>query len=283
MTGSARGAAIQGDDYQHLYAWYHALRMLAPDEGVTAISVEKCGMDLLDDVVVHRPGRGDEHYQVKFSVTASSPIDNAWFIEVGTGSEQGRKKSILRRFWESYSKLRAAGGRPHMGLFTNRPLDPKDPLLKLRDGARGLLGPRLREEGPRSSAGGRRKEWAAHLGIAEDELLEMLDHLELLTDQGPASGLATAVADRMAARGLKEDPDAVEQGVLAIREWVKQGTRQIDRALLAAEVERRALRGGPPRAWWCSSSSGSSSPMRPMPRWTGSTSSRATSRKPSGG
>ncbi|WP_437297349.1 SAVED domain-containing protein [Sorangium sp. So ce426] len=248
MTGSARGAAIQGDDYQHLYAWHHALRMLAPDEGVTAISVEKRGIDLLDDVVVHRPGRGDEHYQVKYSVSASNPIDNAWFIEVGTGKEQGRKKSILQRFWDSYSKLRAAGGRPHMALFTNRPLDVNDPLLKLRDGSRGLLGPRLREEGPLSRPGQRLKEWAMHLGIAEDELLEMLDHLELLTDQGPASLLARAVTDRMAARGLREDADAVEQGALAIREWVKEGTFRIDRAMLAAEIDRRALRGGPPRA-----------------------------------
>lgn len=37
---SPSGARIQGDDYQHLYAWWQALRLLTPRTDVTQIEVE---------------------------------------------------------------------------------------------------------------------------------------------------------------------------------------------------------------------------------------------------
>src|SRR5271167_2583619 len=47
---SASGARIQGDDYQHLYAWWQALRLLTPRTDVTLIEVEAFSAGNVDDV-----------------------------------------------------------------------------------------------------------------------------------------------------------------------------------------------------------------------------------------
>ncbi|XXT20423.1 SAVED domain-containing protein [Sorangium sp. So ce429] len=239
MSLSAAGAALQGHDYQHLFAWYHALRALNPAEDVTGIAVEAEGAGNVDDVVVRRRTAPDEHYQVKYSVDGRHPIDQAWWVTPATRNG----KSPLQRFWDSWQLLTRDGQRPPMGLYTNRPLDVSDPVLALQDGRTGTLGPRLR--GGRLSADAVRglERWASHLGVAEAELLDMLDHLVLLTGQAGWMGLATSVSDRMAAVGLRGDALAVEQGVQAIHAWVTEGRREVDRQALVAEIARRGLRG----------------------------------------
>ena len=130
MSLSASGARIQGDDYQHLFAWYHALRALNHADDVTGIAVEAENAGNVDDVVVRRASGADEHYQVKYSVSAGHPIDQAWWTTPVTKAG----KSPLQRFWGSWQTLRRGGTPPHMALWTNRPLDVSDPLLALRDG-----------------------------------------------------------------------------------------------------------------------------------------------------
>lgn len=238
MTTSPSGVRMSGDDYQHLVSWYNALRMLDPTGDVIAISIEAAEAGIVDDLLVHHRNGNDEHYQIKFSVDASHPIDNAWWT---SPSKSG--PSILQRFWDSFQRLSKPGYRPRLSLFTNRPIDPYDPLLKLRESGRGCLGQRLRLETPRSEAGKRRAAWAAHLGISEERLLEMLDNLELLTDQGPWSPLVVATGDRMAAVRLKRDELSVEQGIVACRNWAKAGITRVDLAMLEAEIRRRSLLG----------------------------------------
>ncbi|WP_129344653.1 SAVED domain-containing protein [Sorangium cellulosum] len=239
MSLSAAGAALQGHDYQHLFAWYHALRALSPTGDVTGIEIEAKNAGNVDDVVVRRRGAADEHYQVKYSVDGRRPIDNAWWVTPATAGG----KSPLQRFWQSWQTLSRGGQRPWMGLYTNRPLDVSDKVLALQDGRTGTLGPRLRLATPGSKAGRGRKRWASHLGVAEADLIEMLDHLVLLTGQSGWAGLVTSVADRMAAVGLRSDELAVEQGVQAIRAWVTGARCEVDRQALLAEIARRGLRG----------------------------------------
>lgn len=86
------------------------------------------------------------------------------------------------------------------------------------------------------------------MGATETDLLEMLDHLDLLTDQGPSSGLAMHTSDRMAAVGLQSDDLAVEQGIAACRSWVTKGRREVSRSEIADEIARRNLHGGERRA-----------------------------------
>src|SRR3954451_2118888 len=92
---SASGARIQGDDYQHLYAWWQALRLLTPGTDVTQIEVEALSAGNLDDVVVRRTSGPDEYTQVKYSVDASKPVSSEWFTTRGTGADA---KSPLERF-----------------------------------------------------------------------------------------------------------------------------------------------------------------------------------------
>jgi SMODS-associated and fused to various effectors sensor domain len=239
MSLSASGAALQGHDYQHLFAWYHALRMLDPSADVTGIAVEAEHAGNVDDVVVRRGAATDEHYQVKYSVDGQHPIDHDWWITPANPNG----KSPLQRFWNSWQLLSRPGQRPRLGLYTNRPIDVTDPVLALQDGYTGTLGPRLRQVTPGSKAGRGLKTWADHLQVTEPDLLDMLDHFTLLTGQAGWAEFQVRVSDRMAAVGLKRDDLAVEQGVRAIHAWVTAGRRELDRETLAAEVMRRGLHG----------------------------------------
>lgn len=238
MTTSASGARIQGDDYQHLFAWYHALRLLAPQWGVVSVEVESAGAGNVDDVVVRRTGEPDEYVQVKYSVDASKPISSEWFTT--PISEKGQ--SPLQRFASSWRQLNRNGATPQLTLFTNRVLDPTDPLLKLRSGLRATLGERLQDVAPGSLAGKQLAAWAKHAGLTKGEMIELLSSLAIKTDQGAWTGLVDAVCDRMGFVGLASTAIDAESGVAAIRSWVKTGVRSLDRSALETEVERRRLR-----------------------------------------
>lgn len=238
MTTSASAVRIQGDDYQHLFVWYHALRMLDPGQGVTSVEVEAEQAGNVDDLIVRR-GAGDEFYQVKYSVDGDNPIDAAWWVT----AKSAKGTTPLQKFWASWKSLGGGSAKPHLVLFSNRSLDVRDPLLALREGQHGRLMPRLGAEGPKSAAGKRRSEWATHLGVSEPAMLEMLSHLDLLTDQGAHAQFATRVVDRMAARGLLHDDEAVRRGVDAVRSWVTSGRRVIDRAALDLAIKQKELAG----------------------------------------
>jgi hypothetical protein len=235
---SASGARIQGDDYQHLYAWWQALRLLTPGTDVTQIEVEALSAGNVDDVVVRRTSGPDEYTQVKYSVDASKPLSSEWFTTRGTGAGA---KSPLERFIASWQQLKTKGTLPDLLLFTNRVLDPTDPVLKLRSGTTGTLGQRLAIEGPRSAAGRGLKQWVTHSGVTKLELLELLCRLGLKTDQGPWSDLLNVAADRMGYAGLRTADTDVEIGVAIIRAMVKSGKRTLNGGELRAEIERRGL------------------------------------------
>lgn len=237
---SASGARIQGDDYQHLYAWWQALRLLTPRTDVTHIEVESLGAGNVDDVVVRRTNGPDEYTQVKYSVDASKPLSSAWFTTRGPGAGS---KSPLERFMASWHVLKSKGTVPDLLLFTNRVLDPTDPVLKLRCGTTGTLGQRLATERPRSAARKAVAEWVKHVGANEPELMELLCRLGLKTDQGPWSDLVNVVSDRMGYAGLCTADTDVEIGVSVIRAMVKSGKRTLNRDELRAEIDRRGLSG----------------------------------------
>lgn len=233
-------ARLQGDDYQHLYAWYQILCLGLPGGDVHKVEVESEGSGNVDDVVVRRRAQADEYLQVKFSVDASKPITSEWL----TTARAPKGKSPLQRFAMSWAQLKSKGLKPQMTLFTNRALDYDDPILKLRDGRRGVTGPRLGDEIAGSPARKQLSRWATHAGLPESELLDLLAHLGFRTDQGSANGLFEAVCDRMRSVGLRASELDAEAGISAVRGWVKEGVREIDRARFLAEVERRQLAGG---------------------------------------
>lgn len=141
----------------------------------------------------------------------------------------------------SWQHLKAKGTSPDLLLFTNRVLDPTDPVLKLRSGTTGTLGQRLATEGPRSAAGKALEQWVKHSGVTRPELLELLCRLGLKTDQGPWSELVNVAADRMGYTGLRTGDTDVETGVAVIRAMVKSGKRTVNGGELRTEIERRGL------------------------------------------
>jgi hypothetical protein len=242
MSVSASGARIQGDDYQHLLAWHHALLLAIPESSVERVGVESFSAGNVDDVVIRRRVGSDEYIQVKYSVDANNPITSEWFLTPQTSGG----KSPLQRFaasWELLRGKKAATDTPTMTLFTNRVLDPSDPILSLRDGQRATLATRLRQQTPNSAASKQLRQWAKHVGQTKEQLLELLSRLALKTDRGAYSELVEATSDRMGFAGLQRSALDVEAGLAAIRGWVKDGVREIDKSLFMAEVVRRKLQG----------------------------------------
>lgn len=241
MSISPSGARLQGDDYQHLFAWYQILRLLDLRDDIIGVSVEAPDVDLLDDVVLRRHNGACIYHQIKFSVNAGRPIDDDFWVHLN-----GQKHSVLARLWEAFKGLRDSQIAPELVLYTNRPIDPTHPILQLRDGHDGHIGRTLREKPPGSDARKKCREWANRIGIVEADLLSLLDHLVLRTDVGPGTSLEEAVRDRMASCGLQNDANALLLGLAAVRTWVKGGVRHVDVNLLRAAIAERQLQAMPP-------------------------------------
>jgi hypothetical protein len=241
---SARGAAIAGDDYQHLFTWLQALKLLITDEDVVGIGLEVGGGHNVDDVVVHYRTGPPFYHQVKFVTDQREPLSHEWFTTVPAGAQ----RSPLQRFYNSFTTLTVDDERPRMVLVTNRwPVD-NDPILKHVDGRTHKLLPRLREPGPQSESGQVRQAWAEHLGISEDELLEMLEHLEIRAGLSSLEELRDNCRWLMGYAGLQADVNAVDVGMGEMRRLIRDGVRELDDAVLREIVAEKRLAANGKRA-----------------------------------
>jgi hypothetical protein len=241
---SARGAAIAGDDYQHLFTWMQALKLLITDEGVVGIGLEVGGGHNVDDVVLHYLNGPPLYHQVKFVTDQREPLSHEWFMTLPRGAQ----RSPLQRFYGSFTKLTADDERPRMVLVTNRSPVDKDPILRYVDGRTNKLLPRLREPGPRSESGQARQAWAEHLGISEDELLEMLEYLDIRAGLSSLEELRESCRWLMGFAGLQADINAVDVGMGEMRRLVRDGIRELDEALLREIIAERRLAADGKRA-----------------------------------
>jgi hypothetical protein len=272
---SARGAAIAGDDYQHLFTWLQALKLLITDEGVVGIGLEVGGGHNVDDVVVHYRTGPPLYHQVKFVTDQREPLSHEWFTTVPAGAA----RSPLTRFYDSFTTLSVDDERPRMVLVTNRwPVD-NDPILKHVDGRTHKLLPRLREPGPGSETGRRRRAWADHLGISEDELLEMLENLEIRAGLSSLQELRENCRWLMGFAGLQADVNAVDVGMGEMRRLVRDGVREFDEAILREIIaEKRLAAEGKRATLLVSRSTTIPGPSSLLLRSTGSTALKVTSR-----
>ncbi|MDQ5807066.1 MAG: hypothetical protein M3320_00145, partial [Actinomycetota bacterium] len=240
MSGlpSASGARISGDDYQHLFAWLQALRLLRKSDCVERIALEVPEAGNADDVVVYRTKPPNLYHQVKFVVDHRAHLTHEWFT---TPPKKGAKRTQLQRFHEGFVKLSSGGTPPRMALVTNRPKDPDDPVLALTAGRNGTLMPRLGAVRPGSAAGKVRASWAAHLGIGEEELLEMLRRLEIRTGEESFAAMLETCGWAMEAAGLRGDSDAVEVGMGEMRRLVAEGCEEVDAEALRQIIAAKQL------------------------------------------
>jgi hypothetical protein len=241
---SARGAGIAGDDYQHLFTWLQALKLLFTEEGVARIGLEVGGGHNVDDVVVHYVTGPPLYHQVKFVTDQRDPLTFEWFTTV----PRDARRSPLQRFHDSFNRLTIDGERPRMVLETNRWPVAGDPILQHVDGRTHKLLPRLREPGLRSESGKARRAWADHLGISEAELLALLEHLEIRAGRSSFEELREHCCWLMAAVGLQTDVNAVDVGMGEMRRLVREGIRELDAVLLREIIAEKHLTAAGKRA-----------------------------------
>ena len=240
---SPSGARLSGDDYQHLFTWLNALKLLLKEDGVIKVSFEvKAGN--VDDLVIHRSNAPSVYNQIKFAMTQRKPLTHKWFT---TPSRPGAL-TPLQRFYDSMKTLTINGVPPEMALQTNRWPAAEDPLLKHVCGRSGKVVPRLAEATPKSASGKVRAEWAEHLKVGEGELIQMLEHLEIRAGREALDQLHVQCTWLMLAVGFRGDPEAVDIGVSEIRRLIGKGIRELDADDLMEIAHSKRLLGSKNRA-----------------------------------
>jgi hypothetical protein len=214
---SASAARLSGDDYQHLFTLMQAVRLLREDVwGVRRVLMEVDQAGNVDDLIIDYFDEPTLYHQIKFTRLAGEPLEHQWFTDPA-----GASRSPLQRFYRSFIDLTEDDVHPRMALVTNRTVAPGDPILRHIEGRDGLLTPRLAEVSAASESGKGRAVWAEHLGIPEEKLLELLDHLQIQTGVGSLEQLRDGCAQAMLAAGLRGDVEAVMIGHGAIRELIE--------------------------------------------------------------
>jgi hypothetical protein len=219
MSLPPRAAAVRGDDYQHAVGWVAACEALC-DPDIQSVSVEDARGGHFDDVVARRRSGPDVFIQVKSSNSGDVIVDSTWLLT--PASKTGR--SPLQHFHATWASLTAAGRPFELILLTNRAIDHQDPIL---GGLRDLKTNRVRVDGLRartagSKAGKERRQWAAHLGVTEGELLSFLARVTWRhADAEPEWDERARLLMRQA--GLRTDDEAITTGKALVRSWVTSG------------------------------------------------------------
>lgn len=242
---SASGARLSGDDFQHVLTWLSALELLKSDTEVSRIEFEADRAGNVDDLVVHKSNGRTRYRQIKFVVDQQVPLSFEWF----TTPPKRNSKTPLTRFFESYLKLTTSEGeRPELALDTNRLLKPGDPILCHISGRNGKVVPRLSTCPPRSASGRAREQWADHLGITEQQLLEFLEHLSIRPGQQGLEDLEGACGWAMRAVGFRDDLPALFVALGALRKLIGTGVRELDAESLRELAHTHQLVAATPRA-----------------------------------
>lgn len=239
LVPSASSPRLQGDDYQHLYAWYRVLALRKPGTRVDQVSVEMPGVGALDDVVTHlrlEGGPHSEYCQIKFHVDQRAQYSTDLLL-----AEDGGKRSLLKKLfsgWQAVSQL----CERHIAVFlSNWAWDPKDPVARLIDGRTCRISQEFLTATERSNVGKCRQRWIEHLQADPDEFSQFVASLHIVTGYSCEKKLWEDIEERMASIGLRSDETAILTGLYQIREWVKAGTVTIDDVLLGEAIVHHKL------------------------------------------
>src|SRR5262245_29404743 len=100
---------LTGDDYQHLYSWYHALSLLRPQDFVKRVRVEDADAGSIDDVTLfHELGTENrvEVYEFFFQVKYHASQMHSYSTDALLRSKENGR-SLLQKFWDTWTRLRA--------------------------------------------------------------------------------------------------------------------------------------------------------------------------------
>jgi hypothetical protein len=237
-------ARLAGDDYQHLYAWWHALELLNPRSDVVEVLIEDEGAGSFDDVTVHYDAgsrRAGRFYQVKYHVDQRNTYSTDVLLDRSSGS------SLLQKFWRTSKKLDATGRDPQLVLFSNWSWDSADALGSCIDGRDGSLKPDFLSAGPRSELGKLRERWLAECAGSLQELSVFAGRLQLrLGSTNAAADVGERVAERMRNWELQDDESALHVAAGIVRDWIKKGIQRITKAELEGVLASCGLYVGRP-------------------------------------
>ncbi|WP_194908984.1 SAVED domain-containing protein [Catenulispora rubra] len=238
---AASGARLLGDDVQHLIVWYHVLCILRADTTITHLDVEAADVGNVDDLTMRRADLPAEFWQVKASVGATKTLTQDWLFEKPKG-----KASLLQRLYASWELLLPRHARPPViVLATTRAIAPDDLVL----GDRATTDARIVEtfRGATGTLAVARRQWADHLGIEEDRLMEFLECLKIRHALYEEEW-QEKVRDAAAAVGVRGDAASIALGLQQVRSWVKSPRKTFTREELIELIRDLGLSVLAPRA-----------------------------------
>jgi hypothetical protein len=225
---------LNGDDYQHLYSWYHVLSLLRPREKVSRVRVEDADAGSVDDVTVyHEPGSGlpEEFYhffyQVKYHENQEHHYSTDKLLE-----RKANGRSLLQKFFDTWKALRMQHPNQRLELYlvSNWSWLNSDGVGKCLNQLEGKISDEFFSAGDKSEIGKSRENWRSHLGASPDDFKAFIGSLNFHLGTGPFREIERLVGERMEHARLKSDANAVAVAINVIRDWIrtKQGDITID-------------------------------------------------------
>jgi hypothetical protein len=237
---NAVAARLKGDDYQHLFAWLHALELLMPQRQVVTVIVEDEKAVSADDLTLLREDGAhppDQYHQIKNHVDHRK----GYSVEVLTEREKG-ESSLLQKWFRSWETLTATSTRPlEFIIVSNWGWVAGDDLAGFVDGQCNGLKEEFFTAPPKQKAGKLRAKLAAHVGAPLDRFDAFARTLHFHFGYACWQVMAERAAERMEHHGLKCDQNALLIAVGIVRGWVKAGRQKITKADLEAVITQHDL------------------------------------------
>lgn len=238
---SASSARLKGDDYQHLFAWLHALELLMPQQQVAKVIVEDAKAVSADDVTLLRePGAHppDRYHQIKFHIDQSK----GYSLDVLTERKNGQS-SLLQKWFNSWETITAGSARPlEIIVVSNWPWVPRDGLGQFVDGETNALEHDFFAATGKKKAAQLRAQLAKHVGATVQRFDEFARTLRFKLGYDCWRDMTERAAERMRYQGLKSEENELLIVVGVVRGWVKAGRQEITRADLEAVIDKHGLR-----------------------------------------
>jgi SMODS-associated and fused to various effectors sensor domain len=234
-------ARLKGDDYQHLFAWLHALELLMPQRFVSRVIVEDAKAVSADDVTLLRDDGAhppDRYHQIKNHVDYRA----GYSIDVLTEHVKN-ESSLLQKWYRSWvSMIVARPNRPvEIDIVSNWGWVPGDDLAGFVDGQCNGLKEEFFTATAKQKAGKLRAKLADHVGATLVRFDEFARPLRFHFGYTCWHMMAERASERMEHHGLKSDENALILVVGIVREWVKSGLQEITRDGLEAIITRYDL------------------------------------------
>jgi len=236
-------ARLSGDDYQHLFAWLHALELLMPKLCVSKIIVEDKEARSADDVTLLRDDGAaspDRYHQIKYHVDQRK----SYSALILTEQETIKHSSMLQKLFRSWEVLVAARpARPlEIHIVSNWGWAAGDDLGQLVGGQDNALKDEFFTADESSNAGKLRMKLAAHVCATPERFADFARTLRFHFGYDCWQEMADRTAERMEHRGLKSDDTALLVVVGIVREWVKAGRQEITKDALDGIITHHKLR-----------------------------------------